>query len=187
MGKRPGKWYVAGNLVEGHDDVTLDNWKGMLSQNRTKASDLARVNTPFEAWPVNQQTAVDAFSTVLDHAGATLPRRDAVDLRVIEMVRTGKVGTENGIINDPKEVGGYPQYSFSPGDVPVDSDHDGMPDAWEEKFKLNPNLTDDGRLDSDNDGYTNIEEYLNGTDPLEKIDYTNLGNNIDTISRGEKA
>jgi len=185
MGKRPGKWYVAGNLVEGHADVILDNWKGMLSQSRTQASDLARVNTPFEAWPVNQETAMDAFSTVLAQAGATLPRRDAVDRRVTEMVLTGKVGAENGIVKDPKEVGGYPDYSFSPDDVPVDTDHDGMSDAWETQFKLNPNLADDGRLDSDNDGYTNVEEYLNGTDPLDKIDYTNLGHNTDTISNRE--
>ena len=37
-------------------------------------------------------------------------------------------------------------------------------------------------LDADGDGYTNVEEYLNGTGPRQKIDYTNLGNNIDTIS-----
>jgi len=187
MGKRPGKWYVAGNIVEGHADVILDNWKGMKSMGRDLASDLSRVNTPFEAWPVKLQTALDAFSTVLSQAGATLPRRDAVDRRVTEMVRTGKVGTENGIVKDPREVGGYPDYSYSPGDVPIDTDHDSMPDDWETQFKLNPTLTDDGRLDSDGDGYTNVEEYLNGTNPREKVDYTNLGNNTDTISSGEAA
>ena len=185
MGKRPGKWYVAGNIVENFPEVIADNWKGMRSQNRGKAPEAARVHTPFEGWPVNQETAMNAFKSVLAQAGATLPRRDAVDRRVTEMVRTGKVGTENGIVRDPKEVGGYPDYSFSPGDVPVDTDHDGMPDAWETQYKLNPSQADDGRLDSDNDGYTNIEEYLNGTNPLEKVDYTNLGYNTDTISSGE--
>jgi len=185
MGKRPGKWYVAGNIVEGHPDVTQDNWKGMRSSDRDEASGLARVNTPFEAWPVLQETAMAAFGTVLNNAGATLPRRDAVDQRVTDMVRTGKVGAENGIVKDPKEVGAYPVYSFSLENVPVDTDHDGMPDAWETSHNLNRNLAGDGRLDSDNDGYTNVEEYLNGTDPLEKIDYTNLGNNTDTISSRE--
>ena len=37
-------------------------------------------------------------------------------------------------------------------------------------------------LDADGDGYTNVEEYLNSTNPRQKIDYTNLGNNVDTIS-----
>jgi pectate lyase len=174
---RPGKWYVAGNIVEGFPEVTANNWAGMRGP-----EELARVNTPFEGWPVNQQPAREAFQAVLAKAGATLPRRDDVDARIIETVRTGKVSTGNGIINDPKEVGGYPDYSFSPDDVPVDADRDGMPNDWEKKHGLNPDDAADGRIDSDQDGYANIEEYLNGTNPREKIDYLNLGNNIDTIS-----
>jgi pectate lyase len=174
---RPGKWYVAGNIVEGFPEVTANNWKGMQGPEET-----ARVNTPFEGWPVNQETAMDAFKSVLAKAGATLPRRDAVDLRVTQMVRTGKVMSGSGIVNDPKEVGGYPNYAFVPADVPVDTDHDGMPDAWEKKYDLNPEDASEGSLDSDGDGYTNVEEYLNGTSPREKIDYTNLGNNVDPIS-----
>jgi hypothetical protein len=40
----------------------------------------------------------------------------------------------------------------------------------------------DGMEDADGDGYTNVEEFLNGTNPQEKINYRNLGNNIDSIS-----
>ncbi|MBP8303393.1 MAG: polysaccharide lyase [Phycisphaerae bacterium] len=181
-GKRPGKWYVAGNVMEGSAEVTLDNWKGMKSLDRGPASALARVNTPFEGWPVWQETAMEAFQTVLAKVGATRPRRDAVDRRVIEMVRTGVCTTPNGMVGDPNQVGGYPDYRFSPADVPADADHDGMPDAWETRHSLDPQQAGDGPLDSDQDGYTNVEEYLNGTDPRERIDYTNLGNNIDTMS-----
>jgi len=182
MPKRPGKWYVAGNIVEGFPEVTANNWRGMRSSEGQAPHPDARVNTPFEGWPVNQQTAMDAFNTVLSRAGATLPKRDAVDVRVTEMVRTGKFIRENGIVNDPREVGGYPSYGFSPEDVPADTDHDGMPDAWEKEHQLDPAKASDGSIDSDGDGYTNVEEYLNGTDPRQKIDYTNLGNNVDTIS-----
>ena len=182
MPKRPGKWYVAGNIIEGFSDVTVDNWKGMRSSDRENPPPEARVNMPFEGWPVNQQTVMNAFNTVLSKAGATLPKRDAVDIRVIDMVRTGKVITANGIVNDPREVGGYPSYSFSQEDVPADTDHDGMPDAWEVKYQLDPDKAGDGSIDTDSDGYTNVEEYLNGTNPRQKIDYTNLGNNVDTIS-----
>jgi len=174
---RPGKWYVAGNIVEGSPEVTANNWKGMRGP-----EELARVNTPFEGWPVNQQTALEAFESVLAKAGATLPRRDAVDKRVTDMVRTGKVTTDDGIVNDPKEVGGYPEYTFSPDAVPADTDHDGMPDAWEKTHGLNPEDASDGSADADKDGYTNLEEYLNGTNPKEFIDYRNLGNNLDVIS-----
>ena len=182
MGKRPGKWYVAGNIVEGYPDVTADNWLGMRSSDREDPPADARVNTPFEGWPINQQTAIEAFDSVLAQAGATLPKRDAVDARVIDMVRTGEVITENGIVDDPREVGGYPNYSFSPENLPTDSDHDGMPDDWEIQYQLNPAEAGDGSTDVDGDNYTNVEEYLNGTSPREKIDYTNLGNNVDTIS-----
>jgi pectate lyase len=177
MGKRPGKWYVAGNYFAGYPEITANNWKGMRGP-----EEIARVNTPFEGWPVNQESALDAYDTVLAKAGATLPRRDAVDTRVTDMVRTGKVITEKGIVIDPAEVGGYPEYAFSPEEVPVDTDSDGMPDAWEKEHGLDPNQAADNRLDSDGDGYTNVEEFLNGTNPQEKIDYRNLGNNIDTIS-----
>ncbi len=174
---RPGKWYVAGNCVEGFPEVTANNWRGMQGP-----EDMARVNTPFEAWPVNQQPALEAFDAVLAKAGATLPRRDPVDRRVTEMVRTGKGMVGNGIVNDPKEVGGYPDYAFVPAEVPADGDQDGMPDEWEKRYELNPAEASDSSLDPDGDGYTNVEECLNGTHPREKVDYTNLGNNVDTIS-----
>ena len=174
---RPGKWYVAGNIFENAPEVTADNWKGMRGP-----MDLARVNTPFEGWPVNQQTALEAYEAVLAKAGATLPKRDAVDQRVTKIVRTGKPTIANGIISDPKEVGGYPEFTFSPAAVPADTDGDGMPDAWEKTHGLNPTDASDGAADADKDGYTNVEEFLNGTNPKEFIDYKNLGNNRDTIS-----
>ncbi|MCE5184861.1 MAG: hypothetical protein LLF76_01905 [Planctomycetaceae bacterium] len=179
---RPGKWYAAGNIVEGFPEVTADNWKGMKLQEGDGTVEMARVYTPFEGWPVNQQTAMQAFNQVLDKSGATLPRRDAVDKRVIEMVRTGQVTTGNGIISDPNQVGGYPQYTFSPDQVPADTDQDGMPDKWESQYGLDPASAADASRDADQDGYTNIEEFLNGTNPGQNVDYTNFGNNVDTIS-----
>lgn len=179
---RPGKWYVAGNVVEGYPDVTADNWRGMKMSGDGEVPAEARVLTPFEAWPMHQQSAVAAYEEVLAKAGATLPKRDAVDARVIEMVRTGQPTVGNGIIDDPAHVGGYPQYTFNPAEVPVDTDKDGMPDSWETQYNLSPDDPADGALDSDGDGYTNVEEYLNGTNPREAIDYSNLDNNVDTIS-----
>ena len=40
-----------------------------------------------------------------------------------------------------------------------------MPDQWEQIYGLNPNDAGDGSLDADGDGYTNLEEFLNGTNP----------------------
>src|SRR5690606_20203912 len=167
-------------------EVTNNNWAGMGSKetkasvvtNKDEAENMARVNTPFVGWPVApHQTAELAFESVLKKAGATLPKRDAVDTRVTEMVRTGKTTTKTGIIKSIDEVGGYPELKYNPKQVPVDTDGDGMPDEWEKKYNLDPKNPNDGALDSDGDGYTNVEEYLNGTNPKEKINYRNLGNN----------
>ena len=46
----------------------------------------------------------------------------------------------------------------------TDDDNDGMPDWWEIKYNLDP-LIDDASLDPDNDGYSNLEEYLSDSDP----------------------
>jgi hypothetical protein len=132
--------------------------------------------------------------------GATFPKRDIVDQRVIEQIRTGKVhydatvkpeefyqfehrrlpadSYKQGIITDIRQVGGYPEYKGTPY---KDSDNDGMPDAWESKYGLNPNNPSDAVLDMNGDGYTNIEKYINGIDPAKKIDWTKPENNRDTL------
>jgi len=110
---------------------------------------------PFETGPIVTQEAKEAYQAVLAHGGASLPRRDAVDRRIVEDVKTGK----GRIINSQKEVGGWPDLKSAP--APRDSDGDGMPDEWEKQHNLNPQDASDGPADADGDGYTNVEEYLN--------------------------
>ena len=56
-----------------------------------------------------------------------------------------------------------------------------MPDEWEVRFKFDAANSSDGSLDSDKDGYTNLEEHLNATDPIVFVDYTKPENNINTL------
>lgn len=84
-----------------------------------------------------------------------------------------------GIITDPMQMGGYPEYKGTPY---VDTDGDGMPDAWEIANGLNPNDPSDANGDINGDGYTNIEKYINGIDTRTKIDWKDLRNNFDTLA-----
>lgn len=83
-----------------------------------------------------------------------------------------------GIINDPRQMGGYPEYK---GEPRVDTDGDGMPDAWEVANGLNPNDPTDAKGDINGDGYTNIEKWINGIPTKTRVDWRNLANNYDTL------
>jgi hypothetical protein len=136
-------------------------------------------NSPLPMAPMTILPANTARSYVLANAGAILPKRDAVDSRIVTQVATGKIAYlpnvtlpetqfkhrrlpidsyKTGIITEVAQVGGYPEYKGQPL---ADADLDGMPDAWEKKNGLNPADPTDATKDRDKDGYTNIEEYLN--------------------------
>ncbi len=173
-----GKFYINGNEVEGYPDVTADNWtNGVQKDGYYRAEELirqARQNKPFPFAPVRTQTAAEAYKSVLDSAGAILPKRDPVDKRIIKEVRSGTATYEgtayaaihkkgithpSGIIDSQKDVGGYPVYhSATP---PKDADHDGMPDEWEKVNKLDPNESADRNQYTLDKRYTNLEVYLN--------------------------
>jgi hypothetical protein len=169
-----GSWYVADNYVDGYSAVTADNWQGVDGSNYVK------LDAPWPAMPINQQTAQDAYKAVLAHVGCSKPRRDSVDTRIIKEVSTGTATCgKNGIITSATDAGGWP--TLAGGTPPADNDHDGMPDEWEKKYGLNPSDESDCAKDADGDGYTNVEEYLNGTNPKEFVDYTRPENNVDTL------
>ena len=188
-----GRVYANGNIMEGDEKVTKDNWDGGIQigelPDAGRYTDSIRVNQPFPMAPVTLITAKQAYNYVLDNVGCFLPKRDAVDTRIINDVRTGKIayieGTDNsngskwvkhrlpdssykeGIITDISQVGGYPEYKGTPY---KDSDHDGMPDAYEIKHGLNPHNAADASLPAKNGGgYTNIEVYLNSLVPLKTV------------------
>jgi hypothetical protein len=110
---------------------------------------------PFETGPIVTQEAPDAHLAVLRSGGANLPRRDAVDQRIVKDVLKGT----GRIIKSQSEVSGWPDLQSAP--APRDSDGDGMPNAWEQQHGLNPNDAADSSLDGNGDGYTNVEDYLN--------------------------
>jgi len=156
----PGKFWLSGNVMYGYPDVTEDNWKGATSTGSTvKAT--ARWTDGLTALK-NEQTADDAFNTVLAKAGCSL-KRDAIDTRIANEVRngtytyTGSKGGTKGIIDRPSDVGGWPEYTGTASDA----DRDGMPDEWEKAHGLNPNDRTDAIATTLSAPYTNVEVYAN--------------------------
>lgn len=134
-----------------------------------------------DAPPVATISAAEAYRQVLESAGCTLPVRDGVDQRIVADVKAKRTR----IVSEPAEVGGWPE--LPSGTPPADSDHDGMPDEWERRNQLQANSPGDASADVDRDGYTNIEEFLNGTDPQEQRSIPDepwKRHTIDDTSRG---
>jgi len=201
-----GRCFVDGNIMEGNEKVTRDNWAGgvqvedMPDAGEYKAS--MKWNKPHPMPYMKLMSAEESYQYVLQNAGALLPKRDPVDERVIRVVKSGKpeyvknVSLEGvpqfehrrlpvdsykmGIITDISQVGGYPEYKGIPY---KDTDGDGMPDVWETRYGLNPTDASDANGDMNGDGYTNIEKYINGIDPGNKVDWTDLKNNHDTLAK----
>ncbi|MDR1610456.1 MAG: hypothetical protein LBS08_02975, partial [Candidatus Symbiothrix sp.] len=162
-------WYMNGNYMEGSANTAknADNYLGLDAGayvSKGIPATALRSETPFEiTYPVTAETAEQAYESVL--AGAGSFPRDAVDLRIVNEVRTGTAsgsgafGTGKGIIDNPDAVGGYPEYQTY--NTVIDADHDGMDDAWETANGLNPSDAEDrNRLTMS--GYTALEVYLNG-------------------------
>jgi hypothetical protein len=167
-----GRWYVADNYIVGNLTVTNDNWSGGV-QAKYPSYPSIRAATPFAFAPVVTQTAQEAYGLVLSDAGATFPKRDSVDLRIIRETQTGTVTFSGktyprekfgdstricGIIDSQTDVGGWPVLNAVA--APPDGDHDGMPDDWESARGLNPSNPDDRNVPA-SDGYTKLEVYLN--------------------------
>ena len=85
--------------------------------------------------------------------------RDAADTRLVQGVRD----RTHRMINSQRDVGGWP--TLRSARPRGDRDRDGMPDQWESDHDTDPDNAPDGNQDRDNDGYSNLEEYLNSLVP----------------------
>ncbi|MDR0667559.1 MAG: pectate lyase [Prevotellaceae bacterium] len=171
--ERWGKFYVAGNYVEGQPNSTADNWQyGVANQFPSKygaisqaALDAMRMNEPHPVDDnVTTHTAQEAYEQVLNKAGASLVR-DNTDKRIIANVRNGDYsypgsnGSRNGIIDSQADVGGWDVYNTAA--APTDTDADGLPDAWEDLRGLDKRDASDGAKYTLSRDYTNLEMYIN--------------------------
>ena len=140
-------WFE-GNSMDGV--VPADPWSLVRNNDRPDYRLAARPD-----WAETASEAAERLEPVLlDRVGASAPR-DAVDLRILDGVRTRSAH----IIDSQAQVGGWPD--LAPGAPWVDGDGDGLPDAWERAHGLDPANPVDGAADRDGDGFTNLEDWLN--------------------------
>lgn len=184
-----GRFYVDGNVIVGHPEVSKDNWtKGIYEQINNESCDNLftdqvkkeiRLTSPLETDVVTTHTAEQAYEQVLAYAGCS-KQRDIIDERIVKETRNGTatyIGsvTPNaknapGLVDSPNDVkpagasSAWPELSdggVKAADL-LDSDGDGIPDVWEIAHKLNPKDASDGKAFSlSKDGFTNLEVYLN--------------------------
>lgn len=158
-----GQFYIAGNYVHGNATVTADNWNGGVDYASGVTQSLAKLTSPISSQYQTEHSAEEAFESVLNYAGCSLVR-DAVDTRIVNEVRNGTVtynGSKTGfagILDSQTDAGGWPVLnSVTPL---VDTDSDGMPDAWEVEMKLDPAVANTIGHELST-GYDNIEVYIN--------------------------
>ncbi|MEK0316161.1 hypothetical protein [Cohnella sp. 56] len=178
--------YLSGNIGWNQTSPTGNQWlltSKIAGENETetgaaipaswkRTTPLANTTYPIVAEPVgNIESSIlptVGASQRISCEGAWVTARDSVDTRLVNQYQTN-TGI-NFVITNESQVGGYP--TIAGGTACTDTDNDGMPDVWEMGNFGNLSQTSSG--DYNNDGYTNIEEYFNGTAPVTTPLLTNM-------------
>ncbi len=129
----------------------------------------------FQATPYNYPAlptvaANTLLTNLLPTVGASLPYRDLADYYVINEVKSLGLRGEFIAKEDALPFGAPTNWSLWGGNARVDSDADGIPDAWETANGLNPASAADAMQIAGN-GYTNIENYINSITASNSQDY----------------
>jgi hypothetical protein len=147
--------FNSGNYLDGNRDGTLNGSSLGVGGGGTALTSAWSADTA----SIPTSSAAAAYADVVAHAGAV--PRDQVDSNVIGNVTS--LGTAGDLWSHQSATGlGNSGYgTIAGGTAPTDTDRDGMPDAWETRYGLNPTNAADATGDFDHTGYTNVEKYLN--------------------------
>lgn len=171
------RYYIAGNVMPGRFTASQNTLGLAYTQTASSGGSLPTyqnfMSVPFFPSYATIHTAADAYKNVLSDVGCSQPMLDDHDARVIgETVNgtytytgTGPYGGFPGLPNSQNDVGGWENYFQQSRPADWDTDHDGLPNWWEVLRGSNSNSAandfSDSNADTDGDGYTALEDYLN--------------------------
>ena len=138
-----------------HEDFTKEN------------ATLLKEPTLLSKSNVKVHPAAEACTVVMKEAGACL-RRDVVDLRIIGYLES--LGKSGQIFKTEADAGGQSEVKEIHNKI-KDADHDGIPDQWESRMRLNAKNAADAALPNAS-GYSNLEEYINSLTAKKTIQTT---------------
>ena len=160
--------YGSGNYFDNNKDGVLNGTLVPYDLTGYPTGDVATLlSAPYD-YPMKNTTlsAVDAFDKIVASVGASYPRRDQVEnLMISDLSSKGTTATYVYVQTDLTSKFGF--INGGAGHVygapaPLDTDNDGMPDAWEDANGLNKNVADALAVSTSNAPYLNIEVYING-------------------------
>lgn len=159
--------YGSGNYFDNNKNGVLDGT--LVPQDLTgyPVGDMTAIQPTSYDYPMKNPTltAQAAFNNIVSGVGASYPVRDQVDqLMISDLSSKGTAATYVYVQTDLTT-----QFGFTNGGAghiygapaPLDTDNDGMPDAWETANGLNPNVADALAVSTVHAPYLNIEVYIN--------------------------
>ncbi len=179
-----GQWYFDGNVMEGDDSKTADNWSAVDGsqvggvENVKSTTMFVKTDGTVEDYDNYTESADDAYLSIIAGAGVTVPSRNGIDERIIQEVKgeisiyrseyvandvtTPILGETNGIIDS--------QWNTKP----LDAD-----ESWDPWYSYYTTVSSDNApVDTDLDGIPDDWENANGlnsSDPADAKTITNSG------------
>ncbi|WP_312075788.1 LamG-like jellyroll fold domain-containing protein [Chryseobacterium sp.] len=159
--------YGPGNYFDNNKNGTLDGTLVPQDLSGYPVGDINAIQSVAYDYPMKNPTltAQQAYDKVVLDVGASYPRRDQVDGLMISDLQSKGISAAYVYVQSDLAN----QYGFTNNGAghiygapaPLDTDNDGMPDAWETANGLNPNVADALNVSTTNAPYLNIEVYIN--------------------------